>query len=76
MHHHRPEQRVVVRGTARVTREKSNSRVTENESAFIPLGTKHRREHTGRLLVEMIEAHSGSCLGKDDIGRFEDTYGR
>ena len=76
MHHHRAEHWIVVRGTARVTREESTYLVSENESTFIPLGTRHRLENPGRLPLEMIEVQSGSYLGEDDIVRFEDIYGR
>jgi mannose-1-phosphate guanylyltransferase/mannose-6-phosphate isomerase len=76
MHHHRAEHWIVVRGTARVTRGEETYLVSENESTFIPLGTKHRLENPGRLPLEMIEVQSGSYLGEDDIVRFEDVYGR
>jgi mannose-1-phosphate guanylyltransferase/mannose-6-phosphate isomerase len=76
MHHHRAEHWIVVRGTAKVTREESTYLVSENESTFIPLGKKHRLENPGRVPLEMIEVQSGSYLGEDDIVRFEDVYGR
>ncbi|MBL8414927.1 MAG: mannose-1-phosphate guanylyltransferase/mannose-6-phosphate isomerase [Propionivibrio sp.] len=76
MHHHRAEHWIVVRGTAKVTREDTTYLVSENESTFIPLGIKHRLENPGRLPLEMIEVQSGSYLGEDDIVRFEDIYGR
>jgi len=76
LHHHRAEHWVVVRGTARVTRGEQTLLVSENESTFIPLGTKHRLENPGKVPLEMIEVQSGSYLGEDDIVRFEDTYGR
>nr|WP_308418640.1 mannose-1-phosphate guanylyltransferase/mannose-6-phosphate isomerase [Chitinimonas arctica] len=76
MHHHRAEHWIVVRGTARVTRGDTNYLVSENESTFIPLGTRHRLENPGCVPLEMIEVQSGSYLGEDDIVRFEDVYGR
>ncbi len=76
MHHHRAEHWVVVRGTARVTRNKDVYLVSENESTYIPLGTSHRLENPGCVPLEMIEIQSGSYLGEDDIVRFEDIYGR
>lgn len=76
MHHHRAEHWIVVRGTAQVTRGESSYLVSENESTFIPLGTRHRLENPGRVPLEMIEVQSGSYLGEDDIVRFEDVYGR
>ena len=63
-------------GTARVTRGEETYLVSENQSTFIPLGTKHRLENPGHMALEMIEVQSGSYLGEDDIVRFEDKYGR
>ena len=76
MHHHRAEHWIVVSGTARVTKGETTFLLSENESTFIPLGTTHRLENTGRVPLEMIEVQSGSYLGEDDIVRFEDRYGR
>lgn len=76
MHHHRAEHWVVVNGTAKVTRGEETFIVSENESTFIPIGTKHRLENPGAIPLEMIEVQSGSYLGEDDIVRFEDQYGR
>ncbi len=76
MHHHRAEHWIVVRGTAKVMRGDETYLVSENESTFIPLGTRHRLENPGCLPLEMIEVQSGSYLGEDDIVRFEDAYGR
>ncbi len=76
MHHHRAEHWIVVRGTAEVTRGEDSFLVSENESAFIPLGVRHRLANPGMLPLEMIEVQSGAYLGEDDIVRFIDTYGR
>ena len=76
MHHHRAEHWIVVRGTARVTRGEESFLVSENQSTFIPLGTKHRLENPGCIPLEMIEVQSGAYLAEDDIVRFEDLYGR
>ncbi len=76
MHHHRAEHWIVVRGTAKVTCGDDIYLVPENESTFIPLGTRHRLENPGCVPLEMIEVQSGSYLGEDDIVRFEDVYGR
>ena len=48
----------------------------ENESAFIPLGSKHRLSNPNEVPLILIEVQSGSYLGEDDIIRFEDIYGR
>lgn len=76
MHHHRAEHWIVVSGTASVTRGDETFIVTENQSTYIPIGTKHRLENKGAIPLEMIEVQSGSYLGEDDIVRFEDVYGR
>jgi mannose-1-phosphate guanylyltransferase / mannose-6-phosphate isomerase len=76
MHHHRAEHWIVVSGTAMVTRGEETFMVSENESTYIPLGTKHRLENPGKVPLEMIEVQSGSYLGEDDIVRFSDIYGR
>jgi mannose-1-phosphate guanylyltransferase / mannose-6-phosphate isomerase len=76
MHHHRAEHWIVVRGTAKVTRGDEVFLVSENESTFIPLGTIHRLENPGKLVLEIIEVQSGSYLNEDDIVRYEDNYGR
>ena len=76
MHHHRAEHWVVVKGTAKVTRGEETFILSENESTYIPLGTKHRLENPGAIPLEIIEVQSGSYLGEDDIVRFEDVYDR
>ncbi len=76
MHHHRAEHWIVVSGTAKVTRGEETILLTENQSTYIPLGTRHRLENPGKVPLELIEVQSGSYLGEDDIVRFEDAYGR
>ena len=76
LHHHRSEHWVVVKGTARITKGEEVFLLTENQSTYIPLGTKHRLENIGALALEIIEIQSGSYLGEDDIVRLEDNYGR
>jgi len=76
MHHHRAEHWIVVKGTARVTRGEEVFLLTENQSTYIPLGSKHRLENPGSIPLEIIEVQSGSYLGEDDIVRFEDRYQR
>jgi mannose-1-phosphate guanylyltransferase/mannose-6-phosphate isomerase len=76
MHHHRAEHWVVVEGTALVTRNDETFLLRENESTFIPIGTKHRLENPGKVPLKLIEVRSGTYLSEDDIVRLEDTYGR
>ena len=76
MHHHRAEHWIVVSGTARVTCDDRVFMLSENQSTYIPLGSRHRLENPGNIPLELIEVQSGSYLGEDDIVRFEDVYGR
>ena len=76
LHHHRAEHWIVVKGTARVTCEDKTFLLSENQSTYIPIGSKHRLENPGTIPLEMIEVQSGSYLGEDDIERFDDHYGR
>jgi mannose-1-phosphate guanylyltransferase/mannose-6-phosphate isomerase len=75
-HHHRAEHWTVVSGTAEVTCDDKVFLLSENESTYIPLGSKHRLRNPGKLPLELIEVQSGSYLGEDDIVRFDDVYGR
>ncbi len=76
MHHHRAEHWIVVKGTAEVTNGERVYLVSENQSTYIPLGTKHRLCNPGVTMLEIVEVQSGSYLGEDDIVRFQDSYGR
>ena len=75
-HHHRAEHWIVVSGTAEATCDDKVFLLTENQSTYIPLGSKHRLRNPGKLPLELIEVQSGSYLGEDDIVRFDDVYGR
>ncbi|HLT45497.1 MAG TPA: mannose-1-phosphate guanylyltransferase/mannose-6-phosphate isomerase [Luteimonas sp.] len=75
-HKYRAEHWIVVRGTARVTRDNDVFELHANQSTYIPLGAKHRLENPGTEMLELIEVQSGSYLGEDDIVRYEDVYGR
>lgn len=76
MHYHRAEHWVVVKGTAKLEKDDETILLSENESTFIPVGTRHRLSNPGRIPLELIEVQSGPYLGEDDIERFEDDYGR
>ncbi|WP_035076502.1 mannose-1-phosphate guanylyltransferase/mannose-6-phosphate isomerase [Maridesulfovibrio zosterae] len=76
MHHHRAEHWVVVHGTAKITNGEKEFMLTEDQSTYIPVGTKHRLENPGKIPLELIEIQTGAYLGEDDIVRFEDLYGR
>ena len=76
MHHHRSEHWVVVSGTARVEIDNKVEILSENQSVYIPLGSKHRLSNPGKIYLSLIEVQSGAYVGEDDIVRFEDIYGR
>jgi mannose-6-phosphate isomerase-like protein (cupin superfamily) len=76
LHHHRSEHWVVVQGTAMVQCGEERRLLRENESIYIPCGTKHRLENPGKLPLHVIEVQSGTYLGEDDIVRVADVYGR
>ena len=50
--------------------------IHENESTYIPMGSIHRLSNPGKIPLRVIEVQSGSCLGEDDIERYEDDYAR
>ena len=76
MHQHRAEHWVVVKGTATIIRGEEELVLHEDQSVYIPMGTKHRLFNSGLIPLEIIEVQTGSYLGEDDIVRFEDVYGR
>ena len=75
-HAKRTEHWVVVKGEATVTKGEDVFVLHENESTFIPLGTRHRLENATDEPLEIIEVQSGSYLGEDDIVRYDDDFGR
>ncbi|MGR3762409.1 mannose-1-phosphate guanylyltransferase/mannose-6-phosphate isomerase (plasmid) [Roseobacteraceae bacterium NS-SX3] len=66
-HVHRAEHWVVVSGTARVTIGNRTHLLTENESAYVPLGVPHRLENPGKVPVEVIAVQTGAYLGEDGL---------
>jgi mannose-1-phosphate guanylyltransferase / mannose-6-phosphate isomerase len=76
MHHYRAEHWIVVKGVAEVTCDDNVFLLAENQSTYLPLGSKHRLRNPGKVPVELIEVQSGSYLGEDDIIRYDDVYGR
>ena len=75
-HSHRSEHWVVVEGCAKVTIDEEVKLVTEGQSVYIPLGSKHRMENPGETSMFLIEVQIGSYLGEDDIIRYDDVYNR
>lgn len=75
-HYHRAEHWVVTHGTAQVTLNQDTMLLTENQSAYIPIGAWHRLENPGQMPLEIIEVQVGGYLREDDIERKDDAYGR
>ncbi len=75
-HQYRSEHWVVVSGKAKVEINGKETILNENQSSYIPIGSKHRLSNPGNVELKMIEVQSGSYLGEDDIERFDDNYGR
>lgn len=76
VHHHRAEHWIVVKGTALVQKDDEVMLLSENESTYIPVGTKHRLSNPGKIPLEIVEVQSGPYLEDDDVIRYEDSYGR
>tara|TARA_B100000886_G_scaffold324988_2_gene270151 strand:+ start:1837 stop:3276 length:1440 start_codon:yes stop_codon:yes gene_type:complete len=76
IHNFRSEHWIVVKGLATVEINGEISTLKENESTYIPLGSKHRLSNKTDKSLSIIEVQSGSYVGEDDIIRFEDKYGR
>ncbi|MDA3937131.1 MAG: mannose-1-phosphate guanylyltransferase/mannose-6-phosphate isomerase [Actinomycetota bacterium] len=75
-HTQRSEHWVVVEGTAIVERDGVAMTVAANESAYIPIGCRHRLSNTSDESLRVIEVAVGDYLGEDDIVRYEDDWGR
>jgi mannose-1-phosphate guanylyltransferase / mannose-6-phosphate isomerase len=75
-HYHRSEHWVVVKGAIEVTKDDQVIMLSENQSTFVPVGSKHRMKNPGKIPAFLIEVQSGGYLGEDDIVRYEDVYGR
>ena len=75
-HIHRAEHWIVVKGTASITVGEKKICLREDQSTYIPVGTKHRLTNQGKIPLELIEVQTGNYLGEDDIVRYDDDYGR
>ena len=75
-HYHRSEHWVVVEGTAKVTIDDEEKLLSEGQSVYVPLSSKHRLENPGEHQITLIEVQIGTYLGEDDIVRYEDIYSR
>ena len=75
-HKHRSEHWIVVEGIAKVTIGDETTFLTVGQSAYIPLGAKHRVENAGTQPMVLIEVQIGNYLGEDDIVRYADVFNR
>ncbi len=57
---------IVVSGEAQVTSGEQAYSVRDNESTFIPFGSRHRLENPGPEPLLLIEVQCGDCLDEDD----------
>ena len=75
-HSQRSEHWIVIKGVATVNINAEEYLLQENQSTYIPVGSKHRLSNNEVLPLRIIEVQCGSYLGEDDIIRFDDNYGR
>ncbi|MEM1234578.1 MAG: mannose-1-phosphate guanylyltransferase/mannose-6-phosphate isomerase, partial [Pseudomonadota bacterium] len=75
-HRYRSEHWTVVEGNVRVTLGDATCALAENQSAYIPVGARHRLENPGKVPAVVIEVQTGTYFGEDDIIRYEDRYAR
>jgi mannose-6-phosphate isomerase len=75
-HAQRAEHWFVVQGTAKVTLDDREIKVSAGEAIDIPVGSAHRVENPGEELLVFIEVQRGAYLGEDDIVRLQDDFGR
>ena len=75
-HQHRSEHWIIAEGEGVVTINDEIKILKENETIFIPKGSKHRlaNEVTKKLII--IEFWYGDILDENDIERFKDLYER
>ena len=76
MHNQRSEHWVVVKNLAKVEINDKVCFLKENESIYVPLGSKHRLSNPTDETLILIEVQSGTYVGEDDIVRFKDNYDR
>ena len=75
-HKHRSETWYVIRGKAKVIKEKEKFTLEIGDSVNIEKNQIHSLENSEDVPLEIIEIQAGEYLGEDDIVRLEDRYGR
>lgn len=74
VHQHRAEHWVVVSGIAKVECEQQHYKLENNESTYIPPGSRHRLSNSGSTPLHIIEIQTGEYLSEEDIFRFDENY--
>ena len=75
-HKYRSEHWIVIEGVGKVTIGERVEILHPGQSAYIPVGEKHRLENEGSKPLILIEVQTGSYFGEDDIKRYSDIYKR
>ena len=75
-HNHRSEYWTVTSGKAKITINNRKFFKKVNETAFIPMGSKHRIENLFIKPIKIMEIQTGKILKETDIIRYKDIYGR
>ena len=75
-HHHRSEHWVILEGLAKIIKDDKTFMLQENESTFIPIGTKHSIQNISSKVLKIFEVQTGNFLSESDIVRYNDKYGR
>tara|TARA_B100000029_G_scaffold212494_1_gene210521 strand:+ start:443 stop:1648 length:1206 start_codon:yes stop_codon:yes gene_type:complete len=75
-HNYRSEHWTVTSGKPRITINNKKFFKKANETAFIPVGSKHRIENLYSKPVKIMEIQTGLVLKETDIVRYKDMYGR
>ncbi|HUO03956.1 MAG TPA: phosphomannose isomerase type II C-terminal cupin domain [Candidatus Binataceae bacterium] len=75
-HKRRAEHWYVVEGTAVVTRNDEEIKLSAGGSVDIPRTAWHRVMNPGKQDLIFVEVQTGDYFGEDDIERRDDDYGR
>jgi mannose-1-phosphate guanylyltransferase len=75
-HYYRTEHWVIISGVAETVIGDKIAILSNNDSAYIPKGVKHRLSNIGDKELHLIEIQVGQYLEEDDITRYSDVYGR
>ena len=72
-HKYRSENWIVIKGTAKVYVDPNEKTLSENQSIYIPTGSKHKLSNPTNSPLILMEVQTGDHLREDDIERFEDA---